>query len=133
MLSTDADPTAAKIVSAFVRRRAMAVTFQEARAHLGVEGQRQWNDLAVARSTPLRLALFSLVALLVHRQPGWQASVRQAAWYEKTLPTFSDAPAQVRRCLWQQRAFCRSAHHTDRRKFPAALFEYSGGMLAYAA
>ena len=41
------------------------VTFQETRVYFGVEGQRQWNDLAVARSTPLRLALFSLVALLV--------------------------------------------------------------------
>ncbi len=108
LLSTDADSTAAKIVSVFVRRWAMEVTFQEVRAHLGLEGQRQWNDLAVARSTPLRLGLFSLVALLVHRQPGWQASVRQAAWYEKALPTFSDALAQVRRCLWQQLAFaCR--------------------------
>ena len=58
-----------QIVNAFVRRWAMEVTFQEARAHLGVEGQRQWNDLAIARSTPLRLALFSLVTLLVHRQP----------------------------------------------------------------
>ncbi len=133
LLSTDAGSTAAKIVSAFVRRWAMEVTFQEVRAHLGLEGQRQWNDLAVARSTPLRLALFSLVTLLVHRQPGWQASVRQAAWYEKALPTFSDALAQVRRCLWRQLAFCMSANHTDRRKSPAALFEHLGEILAYAA
>ena len=133
LLSTDADSTAAKIVSAFVRRWAMEVTFQEARAHLGVEGQRQWNDLAVARSTPLRLALFSLVALLVQRHPGWQTSVRQAAWYRKALPTFSDALAQVRRCLWRQLAFCMSANHTDRRKSSADLFAHFGELLAYAA
>ena len=111
----------------------MEATFQEARAHLGVEGQRQWNDLAIARSTPLRLALFSLVALLVQRQPDWQASVRQAAWYQKVLPTFSDALAQVRRCLWRQLAFCMSADDTDRRKPPAALFGHFGEMLSYAA
>ena len=122
-----------QIVNAFVRRWAMEVTFQEVRAHLGIEGQRQWNDLAVARSTPLRLALFSLVTLLVHRQHGWQASVRQAAWYKKALPTFSDALAQVRRCLWQQLAFCMSANNTDSQKSPAALFEHLGEMLAYAA
>lgn len=133
LLSTDVNLPAAQIVNAFVRRWAMEVTFQEVRAHLGVEGQRQWNDLAVARSTPLRLALFSLVALLVHRQPGWQASVRQAAWYKKALPTFSDALAQVRRCLWQKLAFCMSANNIDRRKSPAALFEHLGEMLAYAA
>ena len=133
LLSTDANLPAREIVGRFVRRWAMEVTFQEARAHLGMEGQRQWNDLAIARSTPLRLALFSLVALLVHRQPGWQASVRQAAWYKKTLPTFSDALAQVRGCLWRQLGFCLSAKASDKRKPPANLFEHLGEMLAYAA
>ena len=133
LLSTDAALAATQIVGAFVRRWAMEVTFQEAHAHLGIEGQRQWNDLAIARSTPLRLALFSLVTLLVHRQPGWQASVRQAAWYQKALPTFSDALAQVRRCLWRQLAFCTSEENTDKRKPPADLFAHLGELLAYAA
>ena len=133
LLSTDTNLPAVQIINAFVRRWAMEVTFQEARAHLGIEGQRQWNDLAITRSTPLRLALFSFVALLVHRQPDRQACVRQAAWYQKAPPTFSDALAQVRRCLWQQLAFCMSADDTDRRKPPAALFEHLGEMLAYAA
>ena len=133
LLSTDTNLPAARIINAFVRRWAMEVTFQQARAHLGVEGQRQWKDLAVARSTPLRLALFSLVALLVQRQPDWQASVRQAAWYQKALPTFSDALAQVRRCLWRQMAFCLSANDIDGQKPPASIFEHLGEMLAYAA
>ena len=30
----------------------MEVTFEEARAHLGMETQRQWNDRAIARTTP---------------------------------------------------------------------------------
>jgi len=33
------------------------------RRHLGVETQRQWSDLAIARTTPCLLALFSLVTL----------------------------------------------------------------------
>ena len=133
LLSTNPTLPAAQIVHAFVRRWAMEVTFQEARAHLGVEGQRQWNDLAVARTTPVRLVLFSLVALLVPRRPKWQTSVRQAAWYQKTLPTFSDALAQVRRCLWRQLAFCTSQENTDRRKPPADLCAHFGELLAYAA
>ena len=133
LLSTDTNLPAVQIINAFVRRWAMEVTFQEARAHLGVEGQRQWNDLAAARSTPLRLAFFSLVALLVQRQPDWQASVRQAAWCQKVLPTFSDALAQVRRRPWRQLAFCMSANDTDEQKLPAAIFEHLGEMLAYAA
>ena len=133
LLSTNPTLPAAQIVNAFVRRWAMEVTFQEARAHLGIEGQRQWNDLAVARSTPLRLALFSLVALLVQRRLEWQTSVRQAAWYPKALPTFSDALAQVRRCLWRQLAFCTSQENTDERKPPADLCAHFGELLAYAA
>ena len=133
LLSTNPALEATAIVNAFVRRRAMEATFQEARAHLGVEGQRQWNDLAIARTTPVRLALFSLVALLVQQRPEWQTSVRQAAWYQKALPTFSDALAQVRRCLWRQLAFCTSEENTDRRKPPANLFAHFGELLAYAA
>ena len=133
LLSTNPALEATRIVNAFVRRWAMEVTFQAARAHLGIEGQHQWNDLAVARSTALRLALFSLVALLVQRRPEWQTSVRQAAWYKKALPTFSDALAQVRRCLWRQMAFCLSQENTDKRKPPAALFAHFGELLAYAA
>jgi len=40
------------------------VTYREVRTHLGVETQRQWSDLAIARTTPALLGLFSLVTLL---------------------------------------------------------------------
>ena len=36
----------------------VVVTFAEARRHLGVETQRQWSDLAVARTTPVLLGLY---------------------------------------------------------------------------
>jgi hypothetical protein len=38
-----------------VMRWSVEVTFEEARAHLGVETQRQWSDLAIARTTPVLL------------------------------------------------------------------------------
>ena len=79
------------------------------------------------------MALFSLVALIVHRQPACQTSVRQAAWYPKARPTFSDALAQVRRCLWRQLAFCTSIGDADKRKPPADLGAHLGEMLAHAA
>ena len=81
----------------------------------------------------MRLALFSLVTLLVQRQSAWQVSVRRAAWYQKALPTFSDALAQVRRCLWRQLAFCMSVDDSDKRKPSATLYEHLGEMLAYTA
>jgi hypothetical protein len=59
--------------------------------------------------------------------------VRQAAWYEKALPAFSDALPQVRRCLWRQMAFCMSSDNIDEQKSSAGLFAHFAELLAYAA
>jgi hypothetical protein len=85
------------------------VTFEEGRAHLGIETQRQWSDLAIERSTPLLFGLYSLVAIfgrVVH--PDGQIPVAQAAWYHKPTATFRDVLAAVRRHLWHQETFCTS-------------------------
>jgi len=112
----------------------MEVTFAEVRRHLGVETQRQWSDLAILRATPALLGLFSLVALYAHpRMQPTGAVVRQAAWYHKALPTFSDALALVRRELWAQTAFCLSAHDPDMVEIPRALVERLTDALCYAA
>jgi hypothetical protein len=132
LLSTDLNLSARQIVEYFVRRWSMETTFQEARLYLGLEGQRQWNDRAVARCTPLRLALFSLVTLMVHRQPDWQGAFRCSAWYKKGRPTFADALAQVRRALWRQLGFWLSAAAAETQKPAATLFEHFGELLAYA-
>ena len=66
LLCTDpaADPT--QILEWFVLRWQLEVTFQEVRTHLGVETQRQWSDLAIARTTPVLLGLFSWTTLAAH-------------------------------------------------------------------
>ena len=133
LLSTDLNLSARQIVEYFVRRWAMETTFQTARLYLGVEGQRQWNDLAAARTTPVRLALFSLVTLIVHPQPDWQGAFRRSAWYEKARPTFADALAQVRRALWRQLGFWLSETAVEKQKPTQVLFEHFAELLAYVA
>jgi hypothetical protein len=102
LLSTDPAADAVSIVTWFVQRWQLEVTFEETRRHLGMETQRQWSDKAIARTTPLLLGLFSWVTLLADalyaRHPA--SAPRQAAWYAKPLPTFSDALALVRQSLW---------------------------------
>ena len=66
LLSTDQTITPQQMLTFFIQRWTVETTFEEARAHLGMETQRQWNDQAIARSTPLVLALFALVALWAH-------------------------------------------------------------------
>src|SRR6266516_4779412 len=46
-----------------MKRWCLEVTFEEGRAHLGIETQRQWSDRAIERSTPLLFGLYSLVTL----------------------------------------------------------------------
>src|SRR5689334_10030631 len=132
-LSTDLTLSARQIVTYFIRRWSMETTFQEARQYLGIDGQRQWNDVAVARTTPVRLGLYALITLIVQRQPAWQQAFRQSAWYKKARPTFVDALAQVRRALWGQLGFWLSEAAIDRQKSAPVLFEHFAELLAYVA
>ncbi len=63
IFSTDPAQTAEQIISDFMKRWSLEVTFEEGHAHLGIETQRQWSDLAIERSTPLLFGLYSLVTL----------------------------------------------------------------------
>jgi hypothetical protein len=63
IFSTDLTQTAEQIVSDFMKRWSLEVTFEESLTHLGIETQRQWSDRAIERSTPLLFGLSSLVAL----------------------------------------------------------------------
>ena len=131
LLSTDLSLAARQIVLYYMRRWSMESTFQAARLCLGVDGQRQWNDLAVSRTTPVRLGLFSLVALMVQRQPAWQGLFRRSAWDKKRLPTFADGLAHVRRALWRQLGFWLSQAADDPQKSPQLLCAHVAELLAY--
>lgn len=102
-LCTDLQASPVQIVEWYIQRWPLEVTFEEARAHLGLETQRQWNGKAIERTTPLLLGLYSLVALVGQwASAKGELKARQAAWYPKVTPTFSDALAYVRRELWNQ-------------------------------
>jgi len=104
--STDPAQVATSIIADFVHRWPLEVTFEEVRAHLGVETQRQWSDLAIERTTPALLGLFSLVVLLTQAlYPTGVLPLPQTAWYRKTHATFHDLLAIVRRRLWLHQLF----------------------------
>jgi hypothetical protein len=99
------------------------VTFAEVRRHLGVETQRQWSDLAIARTTPALLGLFSLVTLWTEEHLDGRLLPRRAVWYPKPQPTFSDALAAVRYRLWTSATFSTSPDHGEVAEIPRALLE----------
>jgi hypothetical protein len=124
LLCTDLNQSPLTIVSWFVRRWQVEVTFQEVRKTLGVETQRQWSDWAIARTTPCLLALFSLVTLLADRlvRQG-TLPIPQEAWYTKPRPTFADALAAVRQHYWAHVGFRISPRKAHIAKLPKALRE----------
>jgi hypothetical protein len=133
LLSTDLALSLAQVVTAFVHRWQVEVTFHEVRTHLGVETQRQWADLAIARTTPTLLGLFSVVTLLAQALSVHQTvTPRQAAWYAKSTPTFADALALVRSHLWRHTHFSLSQKDSDLIQIPRPLFECLTDTLCYA-
>jgi hypothetical protein len=134
LLCTDLRVGPAQSIAWFVWRWQLEVTFHEARAHLGIETQRQWSDLAILRTTPALLGLFSLVTLLAHQLRRDEAlTVRQAAWYTKPTPTFVDALALVRRCLWPVGISYLSPSKPDLVQIPRAQLIRLTDTLAFAA
>jgi hypothetical protein len=124
LLCTDLNQSPLTIVSWFVRRWPVEVTFQEVRKNLGVETQRQWADRAIARTTPCLLALFSLITLLADRlvRRG-TLPLPQDAWYRKQRPTFADALAAVRHHYWKQAGFRVSRRKNHMGKLSPTLRE----------
>jgi hypothetical protein len=121
---TDLEATPAQILEWAVMRWSVEVTFQEARAHLGLETQRQWSDRAIARTTPVLLALFSIVTVLaLHLSQAGQIPVPITAWYHKAEPTFVDCLALVREHLWRARFCVNSAPEPEFVQFPREAFE----------
>jgi hypothetical protein len=133
-LCSDIDVAPATLLGWFVSRWSMETTFQESREHLGVETQRQWSDLAIARTTPALFGLFSLLTL-------WAANPkivpnlrpRSAAWYDKSQPTFSDIIAAVRKQFWAVPNLATSRTNPDSVEIPLELWNRLSEALAFAA
>ena len=134
VLSTDLTVLPCQIVAWFVLRWQLEVTGEETRAHLGIETQRQWSDLAILRTTPALLGLFSLVTLVAHQVLQGQAlPIRQAAWYSNALPTFVATLALVRQQVWPVTFASLSPPHPEIVVIPRALLDRLTASLAFAA
>ncbi len=134
LLCTDRAADPGQALRWFVMRWQMETTFQEARRHLGFETQRQWSELAIRRTSPGLLGLFSLVTLFAHRRmTAKTGTIRRSAWYDKEHPTFAEALALVGGELWARETFHGSHPGTDTVEIPRALMERLTDAVCYAA
>jgi hypothetical protein len=135
-LCTDLDLDPVAILSRFVSRWRIETTFQEVREHLGVETQRQWSDLAILRTTPALLGLYSLITVWAHGLMGTPTTAvrpHPATWYNKSQPTFSDAIAAVRRVLWTPQDLSVSRRGSEIVEIPVRLLNRFVETLCLAA
>jgi DDE superfamily endonuclease len=121
---TDLEATPVEILPWVVMRWSLEVTFEETRAHLGFETQRQWSDQAIARTTPVLLGLFSLVTLLaLQLRQSDPIPVSATAWYHQVEPTVADCLALVRQHLWRARYVVNSTPEAESMPFPPEVFD----------
>jgi hypothetical protein len=118
--STDVETVPTHIINWFVLRWNIEVTFEETRAHLGVETQRQWSDKAIQRSTPLLMGLYSLLTLIAMKMNETKKMLAQetTSWYDKKGElTFNDMMISIRRSIWSKRYFSKSENQPDFDKY----------------
>ncbi len=133
--STDITLEPVQIINWFILRWNIEVTFAETRMHLGVETQRQWSDKAIHRTTPLLMALYSLLTLIALEMNKKKALVvaETTSWYDKKGElTFTDIILAVRRSLWSIR-FSKSENGEDSLKIINQNTKYILDQLALAA
>ena len=101
---SDTMMAATRIIEQYARRWNIEVTFEEARALLGLETTRHWCRQSVLRVTPILFGLFSAVVLIWNNLPKArrQALFTTTPCYKKTSVTFADALGAVRQELWKQ-------------------------------
>lgn len=134
LVSNDDQLSGPELIEYFVRRWSIEVTFALVRAHLGVETQRQWSPLAIARSTPVLLGLFSLITLVGDSLQKQGLLVSQASsWYVKSQPTFSDVLACVRGYLWRETNFCTSEKEVVQVKMSQQQYQLWQSALTWTA
>lgn len=130
LFSTNQAQPAEEIIGDFMKRWSLETTFEESRAHLGSETQRQWSDRAIERTPPLLFGLYSLVPLFGSAlAPEGHPPHRHAAWYHKPAATFSDILALVRRHLWGNFVFPTSRSNPNVVLLPRSTLQ----QLAHAA
>ncbi len=133
LFCTDPTASAAQVLRLYLLRWNVEVTFEELRAHLGFETQRQWSTPAIARTTPCLAGLFSLVVLFAYALHPHQMPTRQAAWYPKAEATFADALAAVRRHLLTCTNYASSAQGADAPQSSSPLWSALADAWCYAA
>jgi hypothetical protein len=124
---TDPTMTAQAIVETFAHRWSLEVTFHEVKGKLGFEDPQNRTELAVERTAPFALWMYTFVALWYFTTGQRLRAARHLSmpWYRtKTTPAFSDMLATLRRASWSERLFDPRGNHSTSRKLLLPLLDH---------
>jgi hypothetical protein len=105
LCSTDLTLSAEEMIHIYCLRWNVEVTFQETKGRLGFEDVQNRTKKAVERTAPMALWTYTLTVtwyIQTHLKTN-ALSLPQFPWYEKTVPSFSDMLASLRREIWRHR------------------------------
>jgi hypothetical protein len=103
LVSTDLSMDARAILEGYCKRWSIEVTFGWTKSRLGFEDPHNRTEHAVQRTAPMALWAYSIVVLWY---VGWARTrktlpMRRGRWYrDKTMPSFADMLATLRRQCW---------------------------------
>jgi hypothetical protein len=100
---TRLDWDARQILSCYAGRWAIEVTFENCKQLLGLEEPANRVPLAVERTAPLALVLYSLIVVWFHRVGHLLVAYPERPWYRrKAEPSFADMVSTLRQVSWEE-------------------------------
>jgi hypothetical protein len=101
---TRLDWGARQILSCYAGRWAIEVTFENCKQLLGFDESANRKPLAVQRTAPMALVLYSLIVIWFDRVGHLLVRYPERPWYRhKAEPSFADMLSTLRRVSWQEK------------------------------
>ncbi|MEM6690957.1 MAG: transposase [Planctomycetota bacterium] len=114
--TTDVSLPATAVIEMYDGRWNVETTFQELRAHLGLETTRGWHRNTVLRMAPCLFVLYTIVVVFYDTMPQSSPHLKERIWLGKEFITFSDMIISVRHYLWMNWVFEQVPQGGDIRK-----------------
>jgi len=132
--TTDLTATAIQVIEQYGGRWSIEDTFRNVKQHLGGQDPQVWKGQGPERASAFALWMYAVTwAWYLQTQPS-RACLPLRPWYrEKTRPSFADALAALRRCLWHEHIYAGSQSQRLPSKIIGSLLRPMVEALAYAA
>jgi hypothetical protein len=110
LVTTDLESAPAQVVSQYTGRWSIEDTFRNVKQFLGGEDPQTWKHQGPERAAALSLWLYAEIWLCYIKTRGCKITWPTLPWYtSKKTPSFLDALSDLRRTLWREMIFQKSA------------------------